>query len=448
MTSPAIRIVIVRHGESSFNVEKRIQGRSDQAELTKKGSQQASLVRQALADLPFLQAYSSPLQRAYRTAEQIVAERNLPLTPSPLLREIDLTEWEGLTFEDVRIKFSTDYHLWRHHPHQLNFAGRYPVKDLWQQAQDFWQTLPAQIPQEGTGGVVNLLVVGHSGINRALIGTALGLNPSHYHHLGQDNCAISVLNFPRGLDQDPQLESLNITAHLGDTLPKSKGGLRLLLVRHGETQWNRDQRFQGQQDIPLNTVGEQQAQRAACFLRSQRIDLAFSSPLSRPWKTAEAICVAKQEGSGCLPLQAIPDLQEISHGNWEGKLQGEIEAEYPGLLQQWQTDPASVQMPCGENLHQVWARSQTAWEQILQETQSAGANTTALVVAHDAINKAILCQLFDLGPKAFWIFKQGNGAVTVIDYPHGADHPPVLKALNITTHLSSSILDSTAAGAL
>ena len=73
---------------------------------------------------------------------------------------------------------------------------------------------------------------------------------------------------------------------------------------------------------------------------------------------------------------------------------------------------------------------------------------TVLVVAHDAINKAILCQVVGLGPEAFWRFKQGNGAVSVIDYPNGIDSTPVLSAANITTHLSGSILDKTAAGAL
>ena len=70
------------------------------------------------------------------------------------------------------------------------------------------------------------------------------------------------------------------------------------------------------------------------------------------------------------------------------------------------------------------------------------------MVAHDAVNKSILCQVTGLGPEAFWQYKQGNGAVSVIDYPDGVGSEPMLSAANITTHLSGSLFDTTAAGAL
>jgi probable phosphoglycerate mutase len=84
------------------------------------------------------------------------------------------------------------------------------------------------------------------------------------------------------------------------------------------------------------------------------------------------------------------------------------------------------------------------WDAIVR---SASPGSTTLVVAHDAINKAILCYLAGLPPSAFWSFKQGNGAVSVIDYNYGPDAPPMLRAVNITTHLGG-VLDQTAAGAL
>ncbi|MDX2273745.1 MAG: histidine phosphatase family protein [Cyanobacteriota bacterium] len=464
MREKPLRVVIVRHGESTFNIEKRIQGRSDQAVLTNHGQTQAQAVAQALAPLPIHLAFSSPLQRAQRTAQIILAERDgIPFVSTDLLREIDLTAWEGLTFAEVKQKFPEDHQRWRYHPHLLSLHQRYPVVDLWQQAQDFWTYLGQEMEkispngdEESDPSPMTILVVGHSGINRALIGASTGIHCQHYHRFGQDNCALSILNFPHGLNHPAQLESLNLTHHLGDPLPQSKGGLRLLLVRHGETQWNREQRFQGQKDIPLNATGEEQAQQVGAFLASQSIDLAFSSPLLRPWATAMAICQqhASQLGSP-LDLVPLPDLQEICHGEWEGKLQREIEAEYPGLLEQWQQAPATVDMPCGENLQQVWQRAQQAWNTILEKSAQTLANPSAesphlttLVVAHDAINKAILCQLFDRSPEAFWLFKQGNGAVTVIDYPEGAEGFPVLRCLNITSHLTGGVLDSTAAGAL
>ena len=113
------------------------------------------------------------------------------------------------------------------------------------------------------------------------------------------------------------------------------------------------------------------------------------------------------------------------------------------MLKQWKEFPATVQMPEGENLQQVWERALVSWQEIIRSVSGVG-----IVVAHDAINKAILCQLFGLEPEHFWNFKQGNGAVSVIDYPEGPDGPPVLEVINITSHLSGGIFDKTAAGAL
>ncbi len=447
-----VRIVLVRHGESTFNIEKRIQGRSDLSRLTERGYQQATCVQKALEGITFTQAYSSPLERARATAQTILAHQTVSLDTTPQLQEIHLPDWSGMTFAEVRDQQPEAYHLWRHHPDELAMAGTYPVRDLWEQAKGLWASLRSAYSQPPEESVTTILLVGHSGINRALISTALGIPPQHYHRLGQDNCAISVLNFPQGLEHPPQLESLNLTAHLGDALPKSKGGLRLLLVRHGETQWNRDQRFQGQMDIPLNETGVAQAQQVAAFLGSQPIDVAFSSPLKRSWETAAAIChYTGPDGTPAHPhlqLTAVPGLQEISHGLWEGKLQADIKADFPGQLELWQTSPEQVQMPEGENLGQVWERTRSAWADIVAKTQANGSDTLALVSAHDAINKAAICQVFDLNPQAFWCFKQGNGAVTVIDYPDGPSGYPVLRTSNSTAHMEGGVLDRTAAGAL
>jgi probable phosphoglycerate mutase len=314
----------------------------------------------------------------------------------------------------------------------------YPLSALYEQAQRFWQTV---LPQH-TGQT--LLLVAHSGINRALITSAIGLGPDAYQRLHQSNCGISVLNFAGGFGDPVQLESINLTAHLGHPVPEPKKrhqGPRLLLVRHGETEWNRQKRFQGQIDIPLNDNGRVQAQQAAEFLRSLSIDHAISSPLSRPKETAEIILQHHPH----LDLELQDDLQEISHGRWEGKLEQEIEAEFPGLLEQWQAAPETVQMPEGENLQQVWERAIAGWQSIV--AAHADQPKTILVVAHDAINKAILCHVAGLGPEAFWNFKQGNGAVSVVDYPDGPSGAPLLQAMNITVHLGG-VLDKTAAGAL
>ena len=440
----------MRHGISSYNLEKRVQGHCDDSTLTDKGRDAARMVGIALQSINFDAAYSSPLQRASETAQIILS--NLasapPLTNTNNLKEINLYEWEAMPFTEVEQTFPEAYKAWKDAPHELKMlkpdaAGAmveyFPIADLFDQAKQFWQeTLPKHAGQ-------TILIVAHSGINRALIGTAVGLVPAQYHAMYQSNCGISVLNFAEGFGSPVQLESVNLTDHMGQPLPRmpdNQKGPRLLLVRHGETDWNRDKRFQGQIDVPLNEQGRTQSGKAAFFLKDISIDRAVSSPMARPKETAEIIL---QPHSG-VTLELDDRLQEISHGLWEGKLESEIAGEYAAELEAWKDAPETVQMPEGENLQQVWERAIAAWKDIVASAPQ-DRPTTILVVAHDAINKAILCHLMDWGPDKFWVFKQGNGAVSVIDYPQGAEGKPVAQALNITTHLGG-VLDKTAAGAL
>ncbi|GAP97730.1 histidine phosphatase family protein [Leptolyngbya sp. NIES-2104] len=438
------RVILVRHGESSYNVEKRAQGHCDLSTLTEKGEKMAAQVATALKDLKFDAVYSSPLQRAKRTAEIILNGSDNPpaLQTTDDLKEINILLWEGMLFSEVAEKYPEMYAHWHSEPHKVRMtlpdgSELVPVLDLYEQAERLWRSL---IPQHKNQ---TILIVAHSGINRALINTAIGLEPADYQRFHISNCGISVLNFSGDFGDQVQIESLNVTSHLGETIPKIRPnhkGARLLLVRHGETEWNRQGRFQGQIDVPLNDNGRVQAGQAAEFLKSVQIDSAVSSSMARPKETAEIILKYHPE----IELKLRDDLREISHGLWEGKFESEIEAGYPGLLHQWQSQPETVQMPEGENLQQVWDRAVAGWNAIVQ---SARPGETILVVAHDAINKAILCYVSGLTSAAFWNFKQGNGAVSVIDYVNGADQPPMLMAMNITTHLGG-VLDKTAAGAL
>ncbi|MEG3922398.1 histidine phosphatase family protein [Microcoleus sp. POL10_C6] len=451
------RIILVRHGKSTYNQERRIQGRLDKSILTEAGRSAALQVGDTLSSIAFDAAYTSPLQRAKETAEIILSRLTNPpqLQPTDNLMEIDLPLWEGMLRQDAIDKFPEAYQQWQRQPDKFSMKlpsvdgeiEHFPVLAIFANARHFWQELLSR-HQDGT-----ILVVGHNGINRALIATASEITPDYYQSIQQSNCGISVINFgtspvPNDVLGEPkkkvpvQLESVNLTSHTGEIFPKPRDGHqgpRLLLVRHGETDWNKAGKFQGQIDVPLNDNGREQSRRAAEFLKDVNLDFAISSSMLRPKETAEIIL----KYHGGLQLELRDDLREISHGLWEGKFESEIEQSYPGLLAEWKTSPETVQMPEGENLQQVWQRAIAAWREIVQSVSGTG-----IVVAHDAINKAILCHLFGLEPEHFWKFKQGNGAVSVIDYPHGPDGLPVLQAMNVTTHLSGGVFDKTAAGAL
>ncbi len=444
----ATRVIIVRHGQSTYNAKKMIQGRCDESVLTPKGIADAQQLGKTLNGIGIDALYCSPLQRAKQTAETIHSCLTNPpnLQAMDKLMEVDLPLWENRTKQEVAAKFAEDYRQWKENPHEFYMVleGRkkhYPILSLYEQAEQFWQDIIPKHQGE------TIAIVAHNGINRCLIMSAIGINCDRYHSIQQSNCCINVLNFTGGYGDEVQLESLNQTSHLGLPIPSTRSphtGPRLLLVRHGETQWNRESRFQGIRDIPLNDNGKEQGRKAAQFLKDIPIDFAVSSSMLRPKETAELILEYHRD----VTLETTSELMEICHGLWEGKLESEIEAEFPGLLNQWKEAPETVQMPEGENLQQVWDRASAAWNKIVEQYSNSDNPRTGIVIAHDAINKTIICYLLGLEAKNFWNIKQGNGAVSVIDYPQGVSGKPVLQAINITTHLSDGVLDKTAAGAL
>ncbi|MEL6911618.1 MAG: histidine phosphatase family protein [Cyanobacteria bacterium J06598_4] len=444
----ATRVIIVRHGQSTYNAQKIVQGRCDKSVLTDKGISDAQQVGKALGDLKIDAFYCSPLQRAHQTAKIIHQHlSDAPaLQPTDQLMEIDLPLWEEMKKDQVISQFAQDYQQWKTNPQDFKMVvdgqDYYPVRALFQQAQDFWREAIAQYQGK------TILIAAHNGINRCLIMSAIGMSVDRYHSIQQSNCCINILNFTGSFGEPVQLESLNQTSHMGMAIPPVRpphSGPRLLLVRHGETNWNKESRFQGIRDIPLNDNGRSQGRKASTFLKDVAINFAVSSSMMRPKETAEIIL----EQHPGVELTTTSELIEICHGLWEGMLETEIQAEYGELLQQWKDKPETVQMPEGENLQQVWDRGVAAWNKIVAEYSNTETPVTGLVVAHDAINKVIICYLLGLKPENFWNIKQGNCAVSVIDYPQGAAGKPVLQAINITTHLSDgSIIDKTAAGAL
>ncbi len=436
--------MLVRHGLSSFNQEHRIQGRDDLSALTEAGEVQARRTGEALAELPFAAVYSSPLRRASATTAALLARHGA--APAPVLDddllEIDLAPWSGLLRSEVRAVDPEQERRWREAPQTLELRRvdgsiYFPVPELMEQAGRFADRLLARHGDDDT-----VLVVAHNAILRCLVLHLLGLPASGFLRLRLDNASISVLNLVRGTGGRPsvQLESLNGTAHLGTALPPAGPGCRLLLVRHGETDWNREGRFQGQIDIPLNAHGLAQAEAARAFLAPVPLQRAYSSDMSRPLRTAEVV-LGSHPG---VPLTTCRGLREIGHGLWEGRLESEIAAGWPDLLAAWKRTPETVQMPEGETIGGVSERSLQAWNRIVAGLDP---QETVLVVAHDAVNKTILCALLGLTPADIWAIKQGNGGVTVIDYPRGATAPPVVSALNLTAHLGG-VIDRTAAGAL
>lgn len=186
--------------------------------------------------------------------------------------------------------------------------------------------------------------------------------------------------------------------------------MRVLLARHGETPWNAEGRYQGQRDIALSPVGEGQAMSLGRRLADVTVTRAVASPLSRARRTAE---LALGEARRAM-LALEPDLAEIGHGDWEGLLASEIRERDPERLRAWREDPASVQMPGpgGESLAQVAER---AWRGFAKACEGLDAGDTLLVVAHDAVNRVILCQVLGLPLARLWSFRQAPTTLNLLE---------------------------------
>jgi probable phosphoglycerate mutase len=185
--------------------------------------------------------------------------------------------------------------------------------------------------------------------------------------------------------------------------------MRVLLARHGETHWNAEGRYQGQRDIPLSPTGIVQAEALGRRLADQRIDRAVASPLARARLTA---VLALGDRADMLLLD--DGLREIGHGDWEGLLASEIGERDPSRLKAWRESPETVMMPGagGESLRTVGER---AWPAFARACEGLGAGDTVLIVAHDAVNRVLLCRVLGLPLARLWSFRQAPTTLNLLE---------------------------------
>ena len=438
----SMRLFLVRHGLSSFNKKGLIQGRIDESYLTDEGYEQAKLTGNILNEIKFDQIYSSPLQRAAETTKEIEKcfRENFKINYDINLLEVDLQQWSGLTINEVKSKYKDSYLVWKNDPENLELKNKNditykPIQDLFKQAQEFIQNLQNENKNKKNQ---NILIVAHNAILRCIILFLLNKPNKGFRKIKLDNASISVINISKSLSFfKTQIECLNQTSHLNKKIPEKIGHSRIVLIRHGETNWNREGRFQGQIDIPLNEKGKEQALKASKYLEEIKFTKAYSSSMKRPYETAKIIL-----NKNNIEIEKIKGLVEISHGLWEGKLEEEIKRTWPEMLKNWHERPESITMPEGESIQQVSNRAISSWNLICESQKE---NDITLVVAHDAVNKTLICHILGLSYSDIWMIKQGNGGITVIDIFKNKNN--VLCSLNITNHLGQ-IIDSTALGAL
>jgi len=203
---------------------------------------------------------------------------------------------------------------------------------------------------------------------------------------------------------------------------------RFVLVRHGQTAWNREPRFRGREDLPLDATGMQQAQAAAeAIARRYHPAAIYSSPLIRTRQTAAEI--AKATG---LDVRIEEGLIDIDYGEWQGLAPEEVTARYGTLYEAWRERPQFVAiLPGGENLVEVRARVWTT----VNALRNRHLGQTIVLVGHQAINKVLLCAVLGLGEGAFWSVAQDTACINVFSWT-GTRF--VMELLNDTCHLQKT----------
>lgn len=202
--------------------------------------------------------------------------------------------------------------------------------------------------------------------------------------------------------------------------------LKLYLVRHGETEWNKEEIFRGRKDIPLNETGKVQAERVGEYLAKFGIDLIYTSPLLRARETASFI--SKETGA---PVTVLEELNDMDFGIWEGLSLGDVMRRYPKEFETWKLNPHVFKVEGCESLREVRKRVSKGLKRILRDRKEKG---SIAIVSHRVICKILAMLILGVPNRYFWRIKIDPASISTFEYRDGHF---VTTLLNQTSHLES-----------
>ena len=201
--------------------------------------------------------------------------------------------------------------------------------------------------------------------------------------------------------------------------------VRLIVVRHGRTEWNRVERFRGRADIDLDEVGMKQAEATADRIAEWQISAIYSSPLRRALTTAEILARRFD-----LEVKLLPGIIDIDYGDWQGLSPEEAAAKDSALYAKWLESPDAVKFPGGESLAEVRERAASAVDDLTMQ-HSKG---TVALVSHKVVCQILILSLLGLDNSHFWQVAQDVSAVNLFEVRDGI---PSALLLNDTCHLKA-----------
>jgi len=198
---------------------------------------------------------------------------------------------------------------------------------------------------------------------------------------------------------------------------------RIILMRHGQTEWNKFERFRGKADIELDETGRRQAEAAAERIGQWKVDAVYSSPLKRAMSTAQA--VADRLG---LTVQTLEGINDMDFGEWEGLAIAEARQKYVALFDLWLYHPERLEIPRAETLEDVRKRAVAAIDEVVAKHK----DQTIALVSHRVVCKVLLCHLLGVGNSHFWQIAQDTTAINLFEVWEGK---PSVMLINDTCHL-------------
>jgi broad specificity phosphatase PhoE len=180
----------VRHGETAWNREKIFRGRMDVA-LDELGIRQAEALARYLSEQNLQAIYSSPLKRAFETANRIARYQQVPVQAVEGLIDIDYGEWQSLSEQEVKRRYPALYEEWCNNPHRVTIPGGENLEDVKERA--------VRVVNEAVSKHQgNVVLVSHRVVNKVLICFLLGLDNSHFWNIRQDVCGVTIFEHRHG----------------------------------------------------------------------------------------------------------------------------------------------------------------------------------------------------------------------------------------------------------
>lgn len=202
---------------------------------------------------------------------------------------------------------------------------------------------------------------------------------------------------------------------------------RLLLVRHGITEFNSTRRFAGYSDVEMSAVGYRQVERLRDRLADEKIDAVYSSDLKRALVTAEVISLGRK-----VDIVTCPELREVNYGNAEGLTFEEISHLYPEVAELITNFSLRLKFPGGESFEEFIQRTIT----FLDKLEKHAPSETILIVSHSGPLRVLVCHLLGIDQSHWRQIRISNASLSIVEtYPRGA----IINLLNDTCHLKDNV---------